>query len=236
MTALRVTALLVTALAFAGCGDDAPLNPGGSSSRPVAGSGGMGAAGGMDGTGATGGTGGSAAVDDNPLGFVDPSWGPGECPDGGDNYGTKVGDTLGSVTLKTCEGEDFSLDALCGADATWIFVAHGWCPRCRAATKLAEALHDEFQANGSNIATVNILIEDTQQRPPDGDDCAGWRGTYGHEDVITLYDPKGTMMRFWEEQYTALSLFVSGDRVITGKAHTDQDAGLRSGIETALAQ
>jgi hypothetical protein len=238
--------ILLAVVAFGGCGDDgaSDLNPGGNGDasestggQSSGGSGGesAGAGGDAEPTAGTGGEAGEPGTEPNAVGFVDSSWGADLCPDADGSDGTKVGEVLKSITLKTCEGEDFSLDQLCGADATWIFVAHGWCPHCRAASDLAESLHDDFQANGSNIATVNILFEDTQQRRPEGDDCKAWRDVRGHEDVITLYDPNATMQEFWEEQYTALNVFVSGDRVITGKQHSDIEVSLRAGIQAALA-
>jgi len=240
--------ILIGTVALVACGNaNSELDPGGSPSTAAGGETGTDAAAGTSsgsggnagesagGSAGGGNAGGEEATGENSVGFVDSGWGESLCPGPDGSAGTKVGDVLASVVLKTCEGEDFSLDQLCGADATWIFVAHGWCPHCRAASELAESLHDEFQAKGKNIATVNILYEDTQQRRPEGDDCAAWRDARGHADVITLYDPDRTMLQFWEEQYTALNLFVSGDRVITGKQHSDVEFTLRAGIDEALA-
>jgi thiol-disulfide isomerase/thioredoxin len=213
-----------------------------------AGNGGMEAGGGSDAGGATA-TGGT--LDVGGMGGTAPTgppttaqslsqqseqwgWGADQCPatPAGVNLGYATGDQLDSLVLKDCEDNDVSLDAVCGADVTWMFFAHGWCPHCKLASSLMEEIDEEYAQH--NMAVVNIVVESASGGPPTADTCQAWRDTYGQEDVLTLYDPTGASFVLWEQNYTALSVFLDGNRVIDSKLHSDSEVTLKSTLNSLL--
>ena len=161
-------------------------------------------------------------------------WGTDRCPEASTDVsvGFSVGDQLDELVMKSCDGVDVSLRELCGADALWISTAHAWCPHCRVLASFAEEVHDSRAAN--NLASVHILIEWNSGEAADADHCDDWRDTYGHDDVITLYDPNGDSLALFEEPYTALNVFVDPHRVIDRKLHTDIQSDVELAIDLAL--
>ncbi|MEJ7730828.1 MAG: hypothetical protein WKG00_16620, partial [Polyangiaceae bacterium] len=122
----------------------------------------------------------------------------------------------------------------CGAEALWIFAAHGWCPLCQSVGKQAETLHDSFA--GSGLVSVNVVVQDPDFGPPDAAYCKKWRDLNGLEDVITLFDPEGELLPLWSDS-TSLSAFVSADRRIVSKLEHDSNIEhIAAGIEGALAE
>jgi thiol-disulfide isomerase/thioredoxin len=249
-------------LAMVACADEGPApsstensaNTGGQAGNSQAGSSGSttaqagnnatnGQAGSSTTTGGSAGTGGSSSgtAGSSTSGAggsapSNPNWGTSYCP--ADNSsaptGYDTGNQLPEIILKTCDGQDFSLNQLCGASALWIFAAHGWCPHCKQASSVAEQVHDSFA--GKNVASVNILVETSAYQPPDEASCKAWREQYKMDDVLTLYDPTGATFKLWDNNYTALSVFVDKDRKIVSKSHSDTTTALQSGIEQALTQ
>lgn len=173
--------------------------------------------------GASGGSGGQGGL------------GPELCPGlpAGAQVGTDIGDQLPDITVKSCDGTDYSLKELCGAQGLWIFAAHGWCPLCQSVSNNAEFIHDGYA--GQTLASVHIIVADAQNNPPDGPYCDLWRSQHGHEDVVTLYDPTGTILQLWPGGSSSLSAFVDENRVITGKlVHTSDITQIKAGIDQAL--
>lgn len=155
------------------------------------------------------------------------------CPTEGPPVGIDIGQRLPSIQVLTCDDQPFNLDALCGADALWVFVAHGWCPLCQSVSKNQEAWVDEYAPKG--LVAVNILVADAQNNAPDAADCKKWHEAYGHEDVVSLYDPTGAALQLFPGGSSSLSAFVDADRVIQSKTeHTSDEATLREHIEAIL--
>jgi hypothetical protein len=148
--------------------------------------------------------------------------------------GLKTGDRLGSVVVKDCDGNAVTLDQYCGASALWVFAAHGWCPHCQLVAKNAEAIHSSF--GGRNLASVNILVQTASRGVPTAQDCKAWKEAYKMNNVVALYDDTGATEGLWDTNSTALSVFVSRDRTIVSKSHTDVTASLTKSIETSLTR
>lgn len=173
-----------------------------------------------------------------PTGAGNPTnvaWGADKCPalPAGVASGVKIGQQLKKIVVKDCDGNDYSLDNVCGAPATWIFVAHGWCPHCQAATASSEAILAGYASK--NVAAVNILIENAGSKPPTAADCKAWQKTYGLTNVIALYDAKGVTQALYDDPYTALNVFIDEDRVIRSKFNGESKATIASSIDAALA-
>lgn len=161
-------------------------------------------------------------------------WGPEHCapPPDGVQVGSRLGDQLDGLVLQTCEGVHISLNELCGAHAAWLSFAHAWCPHCREGAALAESLHATYADRG--LASVNVLVEWGPGEAPSGEHCEAWRDTHGQDRVLTLYDAERVSFRLWDENYTALNVFLDADRVIRAKLHTDLREHLEAGIEASL--
>jgi len=164
-------------------------------------------------------------------------WGPMACPDAdGVSVGFGVGEQLVTLGFRTCEDELFSLDALCGADALWLFLPHGWCPHCVKTSGFQEQVHDALGGVAAGLASVNIIVEDNKRQKPTAEYCRAWRDAHGHEDVITLYDPTGAALSLWSQNYTALNVFVNRERVIQHKLHTDDRVAIEGQVQALLNQ
>jgi hypothetical protein len=147
--------------------------------------------------------------------------------------GTPKRTPIGKYVVKDCDGNDYALESAYGASATWLFVAHGWCPYCRSATKQAEAVLASYA--GKNVAAVNVLVENAQSQPPTITDCKAWRDTHQLTNVIALYDPAGVTKELFDAGSSALSVFIDKDRVIRSKIiHTDDVTAIKAGIDAAL--
>jgi hypothetical protein len=148
--------------------------------------------------------------------------------------GIEVGQRLPEISVRRCSGEIVSLNAFCGAQALWIFAAHGWCPLCQAVSSEAEAIQQEFAAQG--LVSLNIVVETGTSEPPYESFCELWQSTYGHVEVVTLYDPDGEVLSLWPDGSSSLSAFVDSDRIIRSKlSHEDDLTIIRAEIEAALA-
>jgi hypothetical protein len=199
----------------------------GSGGDPSAGSGGSSAsAGGVGGASGTGGSGGAMAV----------VWGADQCPPAppGVSVGVEIGQQLGAIVVKDCDGNEVTLDELCGASALWIFAASGTCPFCKSVSAQQEMIHAAYAAK--NLASVNVLVENGQGDPPDENDCKAWRAKFGQQKVRTYYDPTGAVLALWPEPgTTSMSAFVDKDRVLVSKlVHTADLVAIMAGIEGAL--
>jgi len=231
---MRLWILGVAAIGLLGCGAGADASATGSTSSSAASSTGAGGAGtggasassSASSSGSTGGAGGQGGA----------GWGPAQCPPlpPGVKVGINEGDQLPDIVVKTCDGADYSLKELCGAQALWIFAAHGWCPLCQSVSSQADEIHDSFAGKG--LASVNIVVADAQNNPPDAAYCALWRTQHNQQDVITLYDPTGAVLALWPGGSSSLSAFVDHQRIITGKlVHTSDTAMIKAGIQKALS-
>ncbi len=160
----------------------------------------------------------------------DGGWGQDLCASAIDGIspGFKLTNQLASMTLKNCDGEPVDLLDFCGAKGMWIFLAHGWCPHCKATTWMQEEVHDEWSAQG--LATINVLVQTSSYGTPTAQDCKQWALQAGFEDVVALYDDSGTSQVLWESNYTALNVFVNDLQIITSKIHSD----VKSQIEQQL--
>jgi hypothetical protein len=164
------------------------------------------------------------------------AWGPSKCPPtpAGKSVGLATGDQLAKLVVKDCDGNDYSLENVCGSSATWLFVAHGWCPYCKSVTNAAESTLASYA--GKNVAAVNVLVENAASGPPTMTDCKAWRDTYALTNVVALYDPDGVTKGLFDAGSSALSVFIDGDRVIRSKIiHTDDLTAIKAGIDAALA-
>lgn len=193
----------------------------GAGAAGAAGSGGSDAGAGGSGVGGSGGS--------EPQGM---DWGAAKCTATAE-VGYEVGQSMGALVLKDCEtGETATLDELCGAEATWIFVAHSHCPTCKATAAFTDEVADEVASK--NVAVAHIMYDD------DGTACAAWKEAYklgGRPNLKVYEDPTGAAwQKIKTSNYTAPSAFLDRNRVVTFRAHGLTKAKVLSQIDTALTK
>ena len=159
------------------------------------------------------------------------NWGPKMCAKEGPALGFNIGNRLGDVPVQDCDtGEKRTLDEVCGAKATWLFVAHSHCPTCKAtATYTAELAKQLAQ---QDVAVVHVVhIDDSQT-------CPGWRKQYGLENIPNLrvyLDKTGAAWsKIKTKPYTAPHAIMGKDRIITYKNHGLNAAGVANKVKLAL--
>lgn len=157
---------------------------------------------------------------------------PVSCPQPGfAKVGTKLGDYLKDVTLYDCDGKALKLSSLCGK-ALWISFHHGWCPHCQKLNREIEGISSRYANRG--LTSIALLVQTSSRTAPDPQSCKDWRQLGNHKQVLTLYDPTFVTRQFWEQNYTALNIFVDKGWIINSKFHSDREADLTQAIEKAL--
>lgn len=168
-------------------------------------------------------------------GDAGPDLGPDECPPTPDGVqvGFDVGNQMPTLIVYDCDGEQTTLDELCGAEAFFLFAAHGWCGLCQYVSSYAEEIQDEYAPQG--LASAIVVVQNEDGMAPDASFCAAWRDQFGLEDVRVYYDPTGALTNLWGGS-SSLSAFVDRDRIITGKlVYSSSREAIEQGIEVALA-
>lgn len=237
-------------LALAACDPPGETGEGGSAGATTAsggdaggeaGTGGAGTGGastggaGTGGAQTTGGTGGAGAGGAS-TGGGDTGWGPDQCPSPPDGVtvGIEPGQQLPEIIVADCDGNEYSLNNLCGSQAFWLFAAHGWCPLCQNVSANAEAIQDSFADQG--LATAVVIVETGAGLPPSASYCKLWRDEHGLSDVVTLYDPTGAILDVWPGGSSSLSAFIDKNRVIVSKLQHESNLDtIKSNISAALS-
>lgn len=161
--------------------------------------------------------------------------GPDQCPDAapGVEVGFEVGNQMPTLIVYDCDGNQTTLDDLCGAEALFLFAAHGWCALCQFVSSYSEEVHQNYASQG--LASAIVVVEDEDGTAPDAAYCSAWRDQFGLEDVRVYYDPTGALTNLWGGS-SSLSAFVDRDRLITGKlVYSSSREAIEHGIEDALA-
>lgn len=232
--------MLVASLSIACAGSNDSEPSGGAAGSGGSQSGGGAAGGGTAGGGAVGGSSaggaagalGSGGVGNGGKGGSD-GWGPSACPAPTTSVGYSVGDTLGDLVVVDCDtGAPRSLDEVCGADATWVFVAHSHCPTCKATATFTPSVAQKVATQ--NVAIAHVMFDDN------GTSCATWRKGHGLEglpNVKVYQDPTGAVWsKLKTSNYTAPSVFLNAARVITHQEHGLSESEVLSQIAGALSQ
>jgi AhpC/TSA family len=131
--------------------------------------------------------------------------------------GYGVGDRLGFLVVKDCDGRDVGLTNAAGARGLWIFAAHGWCPHCIRVSHAQEALAADWTDRG--VSVVNVLVKNADNESPTAADCKAWKERHGFVRVVSLYDPDFRTRVLWEDNATALSVIMDVRHVVIAKFH-----------------
>ena len=195
-------------------------------------------AGGAGGEGGLHGSGGAATTATGQTGSTGASGaaalGPEHCP-AEPAVGTAVGDRLGDLLVRDCDGSEVRLENYCGAAGLWIFAAHGWCPLCQSVSEKQEEILAEYADRG--LVALNVVVETGASESTTDAYCELWRDTHKHEKVVTLHDPTGEILSLWPGGTTSLSLCVGGDRTIRSKLeHVSSETAIRGELDALFAE
>jgi len=146
--------------------------------------------------------------------------------------GFSVGDIMGPLDFKSCNGDKFSTEDLCGASVTWIYIVHAWCGECRKLSELMEGIAADYKEAG--VATVQLLVHSYSHQLPNADDCTAWAEEFALEDTIMLFDPLVKNIMLQESQQTGLSVFLDGNQRIIAKEHFYDEESVRARIDELL--
>lgn len=152
----------------------------------------------------------------------------------GVTVGTRVGNYIKNAKLFDCDGNPVSLHDFCGGKAIWLSLHHEWCPHCRKLRDKMESIHAKYEKDG--LISVSIVVQSNSRSAPTQSTCNSWRKDGKQVKSFTLYDPTWVTREFWEQNYTALNVFVNAGNVITGKQHTDLETHLETQIKRALGK
>ncbi|MCO4763647.1 MAG: redoxin domain-containing protein [Myxococcales bacterium] len=159
-------------------------------------------------------------------------WGPEKCQKAGSGTGFGIGQQLGSLSLKDCDtGKSRAITEVCGAKATWLFVAHSHCPTCQATASYTKQV--ALDLADKDIAIVHVIQID------DGQTCQGWRKKYGLTGLPNVKFYTENTGKAWQaiktKNYTAPHAIMKADRVITFKAHGLSSGAVKQKLQQALA-
>jgi len=174
----------------------------------------------------------------NDGGFTQPDgaavsagWGKDKCPaPSGDPVGFAVGSQVGQLPIVDCDtNAPATIDDVCGAQATWIFVAHTHCPTCQGTASFTPDVAKSVAS--SNIAIVHIVHDDN------GTSCAAWRERYklaGIPNVKVYADPKAeAWAAVKKSNVTAPSLILDRNRVVTHREHGMSSSAIKEQLDFA---
>lgn len=224
-------ASVLVSTAVAACASSSPSPAPGPGDPPPAGTTDPPVASSSGGT-SSGGTSSGASSSSGAVAPLPATWGAQACPAPGAKKGFGVGDSLGDLVLTDCAtGATATLDELCGASATWLFVAHTHCPTCQATAGFTDDV--AAQVASKNVAIAHVVYNDN------GTSCAKWRDAYklaGLSNVRVYEDPTGAAFAAVKSSnFTAPSVFLDAKRVVTYREHGLAKAAVLTQIDAALA-
>jgi hypothetical protein len=172
-------------------------------------------------------------------GFIQPdgavvasAWGKDQCPaPTGDPIGFAAFNQIGQLPIVDCDtNAPATIDDVCGASATWIFVAHTHCPTCQGTASFTPEIAKSVAS--SNIAIVHIVHDDN------GTSCAVWRDRYklaGIPNVKVFADPKAeAWAAIKRSNVTAPSLILDRNRIVTYGAQGMSSSQIKQQLDIAL--
>ncbi|GEM_PF-2554476 len=158
-------------------------------------------------------------------------WGPEHCATKGPPLGYKLGNRLADVPVQDCDtGAVRSIKEVCGAQKTWLFVAHTHCPTCQMTASYTAKLAKELASDG--VAVVHVVHVDDHQT------CPGWRKQYGLEGIGNLKVYLDKTGAAWSKiktaPYTAAHAIMGKDQIISYKGHGLSAAVVKKKLALAL--
>ena len=132
---------------------------------------------------------------------------PGDCADPGD--GNELGDRVGDMTLRACDGSERTLHARCGnAKAVWVLAVAGWCAACEQRVPEAAAFLQTNEARGLDL--VILLGEDANENPPTPEYCLEYAQSHGVDPSMVYMD--NIQGDAWADAFQIMDSY-SGDSV-----------------------
>ncbi len=140
----------------------------------------------------------------------------------------QAGFTAPDFTLKTPQGEEYTLSKLKGS-AVLVNIWATWCPPCRAEMPAIQKMYDEYKDQGFVVLAVNSTIQDNPLEIP----------IFTKEydlDFPILLDELGDVSRMYQVRSLPSSYFINRLGIITEVVIGGpmSEALLRTRIEEAL--
>lgn len=148
-------------------------------------------------------------------------------------YGTSEGSTFSPLTLPACDGTPFDVygeeEGFCEARFTVVTAAAGWCVPCQMeAAQTEELLNEAYGPQG--VRVIVAYIQDEGRNAPTGEDCQGWKDTYGLSNPV-LYDPAQMTNIYFPASALPSNLIFDSNGVIVHREY-----GVSAGLETMRAK
>lgn len=146
----------------------------------------------------------------------------------GNTSAPQAGFTAPDFTLKTPQGETYTLSELKG-NAVLVNLWATWCPPCRAEMPAIQKMYDEYKDQGFVVLAVNSTIQDSASEIPI------FTGEYNLNFPILL-DQLGDVSRLYQVRSLPSSYFINRLGIITEVVIGGpmSEALLRTRIEEAL--
>jgi hypothetical protein len=165
------------------------------------------------------------ASDDATAGGVCPPVGP---------FGGGIGEATPALTWLDCDGNAYDVRSLCEAEAVWIVLFAGWCPKCRAFAGQANAFIAQFSDAPPNAFAGFVLVTETANyERPDAAYCAQVRAQYGFE-VPVLYEPTGETQRALGVSNNDVHVVLARGNVVTFKKQYTTPEDVAAAIRALL--
>jgi thiol-disulfide isomerase/thioredoxin len=100
--------------------------------------------------------------------------------------GRDVGTTVPSATFTDCDGNEVSLDYLCGYDAAWVYSFATWCGICRSEMR---TINDWVATQPADRFEMLIVVTSTTEHgTPNAAYCDSIRDEFGLTNATVLFD------------------------------------------------
>jgi thiol-disulfide isomerase/thioredoxin len=157
----------------------------------------------------------------------------GVCPPVG-TFGGGIGEATPALTWLDCDGNAYDVRSLCEAEAVWIVLFAGWCPKCRAFAGQANAFAAQFNDAPPNAFAGFVLVTETANyERPDAAYCAEVRAQYGLE-VPVLYEPTGETQRALGVSNNDVHVVLARGNVVTFKKQYTTPEDVAAAIRALL--
>jgi hypothetical protein len=155
-------------------------------------------------------------------------------------YGTSEGSNFMPFTLNRCDGTPFEFygeeEGFCDAKFTLVTAAAGWCVPCQMEAAMTEELINEVYGP-RGVRVVVVYIQDANYDTPDGEDCQGWKDTYGLSNPV-LYDPEQVTNAYFPAGSIPANLIVDSNGVIVHREYgvSEELQTIRATLDQLLAE
>ncbi len=149
-------------------------------------------------------------------------------------FGNNVGDTLPSVALEDCDGNEVNIQSLCRAQVGWIFEFAEWCPPCQRLARNMNDLQAEYAPLG--VESIVVISQNSSFRNPNQSDCQRIRDQYNLNNLTVLYDSQGTFRSALGVPANDINILTGPGAEIIFKRQYAGESGVTNAIDAELGR